>query len=138
MELDSMTDAQEYKKHITGVFTRSSATYDQVGPRFFSRFGKGLVEFAGISPGARVLNVACGRGAVLFPALQAVGPGGEVVGSDLSEGMVQEIRRDIERLDAQALARYRQHATELIRQEKTAQGIPDTWRLHYSKGRKAE
>ncbi|TFH34414.1 MAG: class I SAM-dependent methyltransferase [Anaerolineales bacterium] len=92
-----MTDVEDYKRHISGVFTRASALYDQAGPRFFTHFGKRLVESARISPGARVLDVACGRGAVLFPALKMVGASGEVVGIDISEGMIQEISRDIAR-----------------------------------------
>lgn len=90
-----MTETEEFKKHLSGVFTRASASYDQVGPHFFSHFGRRLVEFARISPGTRVLDVACGRGAVLFPASMAVGVSGEVVGIDISEGMIQEISKDI-------------------------------------------
>jgi O-methyltransferase / aklanonic acid methyltransferase len=92
-----MTDIEDYKRHISGVFTRASESYDQAGPRFFTHFGTRLVEYAAISPGARVLDVACGRGAVLFPAQMAVGARGEVVGVDISEGMVQKISRDIAR-----------------------------------------
>ena len=89
-----MTETQQYKQHLSDVFTRASAAYDQAGPHFFSHFGRGLVKFAGIAPGMRVLDVACGRGAVLFPALKSVGGRGEVVGVDISEGMIQEIRQD--------------------------------------------
>ena len=92
-----MTDVEEYKRHISGVFTRASGLYDQAGPRFFTHFGSRLVDFAGIPPGTRVLDVACGRGAVLFPAATAVGASGEVVGVDISEGMILEIGRDIAR-----------------------------------------
>jgi ubiquinone/menaquinone biosynthesis C-methylase UbiE len=92
-----MTDVEEYKRHISGVFTRASGLYDQVGPRYFTHFGSRLVDFARISPGTRVLDVACGRGAVLFPALTAVGASGEVVGIDISEGMILEIGEDIAR-----------------------------------------
>jgi hypothetical protein len=47
-----MTDSEEYKKHLSGVFTRASVFYD---------------------------------------ALMAVGDRGEVIGIDLSDGMIQEI-----------------------------------------------
>jgi ubiquinone/menaquinone biosynthesis C-methylase UbiE len=93
-----MTDVEQYKSHLSGIFTRASAHYDQAGPRFFTHFGQRLVESARISPGARVLDVACGRGAILFPALRMVGASGEVVGIDISEGMIQEVSRDIARL----------------------------------------
>ena len=92
-----MSDAEEFKRHISGVFSRASGLYGQTGPCFFTHFGARLVVFARIPPGARVLDVACGRGAVLFPASTAVGPSGEVVGIDISEGMILEIGRDIAR-----------------------------------------
>jgi SAM-dependent methyltransferase len=43
----------------------------------------------------RLLDVACGRGAVLFPAALRVGESGSVVGIDLSEGMVQATSAEI-------------------------------------------
>ena len=44
----------------------------------------------------RVLDVATGRGAVLFPAAQAVGPSGSVLGIDLAEEMVHATNAEIE------------------------------------------
>src|SRR4030067_1105822 len=70
MERNTMTDIEDYKRHISGVFTRASASYDQAGPRFFTHLGTRLVEFAAISPGARVLDVACGRGLCFLPNLE--------------------------------------------------------------------
>jgi O-methyltransferase / aklanonic acid methyltransferase len=69
------------------VFGRAAAAYDTVIP-FFSTFGRRLVETAALSPGDRVLDVGCGRGATLLPASVAVGSTGRVVGVDLSEDMV--------------------------------------------------
>ena len=45
------------------------------------------MEVANINAGAHVLDIASGRGAVLFPAAERVGAGGEVVGIDLAEAM---------------------------------------------------
>lgn len=85
----------EYKDFITDVFSRSSETYSQVGPEFFQHFGRRLVEFSGLSQGAQVLDVASGRGAVLFPAALAVSAAGHVTGIDLAEGMVQRLTEDL-------------------------------------------
>ena len=63
---------QDKKDILQGVFTRSAASYEHI--RYFPIFGEWLVETAQIPKGARVLDVACGRGAVLFPAAQRVGP----------------------------------------------------------------
>ena len=51
-------------------------------------------EVRGAAPPARgadavVLDVGCGRGAVLLPAATAAGPAGRVVGTDLAPGMVR-------------------------------------------------
>jgi ubiquinone/menaquinone biosynthesis C-methylase UbiE len=92
-----MSEPEAFKTLISGVFSRAASTYDRTGPRFFSHFGRGLVEFARIPPGARVLDVACGRGAVFVPASAAVGGLGEVIGIDFSEGMVEQARDEIAR-----------------------------------------
>ncbi|MFX0123466.1 MAG: class I SAM-dependent methyltransferase [Candidatus Hodarchaeota archaeon] len=81
---------KEQKNHIAGVFTRMASTYDQVGFRFFSHFGIRLVELIEIPEKAKVLDIATGRGASLFPAIEKVGSEGYVVGIDLAEGMVKE------------------------------------------------
>jgi ubiquinone/menaquinone biosynthesis C-methylase UbiE len=73
---------------VAAIFDRAAATYDQVGPPFFAHFGRRLVELARLTPGERVLDIATGRGAVLFPASEAVGPAGQVTGIDLAPTMV--------------------------------------------------
>ena len=88
---------QASQRGPVGVFNRAANTYDSHGPRFFSILGRGLVEFAGVAPGASVLDIAAGRGAVLFPAADRVGPDGNVVGIDLAENMVIETTAEIER-----------------------------------------
>jgi ubiquinone/menaquinone biosynthesis C-methylase UbiE len=76
------------KDILQGVFDRAAATYGSV--RYFPLLGQWLVEMAQIPGGAHVLDVACGRGAVLLPVAQRVGPQGKVIGIDLSGRMVQE------------------------------------------------
>ena len=77
------------------VFDRVSAAYDRAGPQVFAAYGRRLVELAHVSPGMRVLDVATGRGAVLLPAAQQVGPRGHVLGVDLSMGMIQATAADL-------------------------------------------
>jgi ubiquinone/menaquinone biosynthesis C-methylase UbiE len=93
-----MTESNQYKEWVAGIFDRSSATYDRVGPRFFTHFGKGLVEYSDIRPGTRVLDVACGKGAVLIPASAKTGESGEVIGIDISSGMVSRLENELKHL----------------------------------------
>lgn len=76
------------------VFGRAAATYDTVIP-YFRRFGARLVELAVPSPGERVLDVPCGRGASLIPAAEQVGPEGLALGVDLAEEMVRLLQPDL-------------------------------------------
>jgi len=48
-----------------------------------------LMKLAALAPGERVLDTACGTGLVTLPAAAAVGPDGHVVGTDISQGMVE-------------------------------------------------
>lgn len=96
MNLD-LDDIAQSKKRIGGIFGRAATTYDQVGPRFFSHFGKRIIDIAKIPAGSKVLDVATGRGALLFPAAEAVGQDGQVIGVDLSETMIQETSQELAR-----------------------------------------
>ena len=78
------------KQSIEQLFDGAAAAYDRTGPSLFARWGARLVELMASEPGAHVLDVATGRGAVLLPAAQRVGPNGRVVGIDLSAAMVEE------------------------------------------------
>jgi ubiquinone/menaquinone biosynthesis C-methylase UbiE len=88
-------DSQNKKDALQGIFTRSASSYERI--RYFPVFGQWLVETAQIPAGAKVLDIACGRGAVLFPAAERVGPDGHVIGIDLAEGMARETQMEIQR-----------------------------------------
>ncbi len=73
-----------------------------------------LLAMAALTPGERVLDVACGTGLVSFAARELVGTNGSVLGVDLSDQMVQAAQRRaarqrlpnarFERMDAETLA----------------------------------
>ncbi|MEV6305209.1 methyltransferase domain-containing protein [Actinoplanes sp. NPDC051861] len=75
-----------------------AAEYDNVGVDFVGPMGVALASAAGIRAGDRVLDVGCGRGAVLFPAAEAVGPTGHVTGIDLAPAMIELTRKDVAHL----------------------------------------
>jgi SAM-dependent methyltransferase len=97
--------AVETKRALAGAFGRAAPTYDRVGPAFFAYFGRRLAEVAALRWGERVLDVATGLGAALFPTADAIGPSGSVVGVDLAEPMVQELTAEIRRRGLEHLAR---------------------------------
>src|SRR4051794_13624397 len=80
--------SEDLRAAVAGVFDRAADAYDQVGVELFGPVGRRLVALSGVKPGWRVLDVGCGRGAVLLPLADAVGPAGEVVGVDLAPRMV--------------------------------------------------
>lgn len=55
--------------------------------------GSALLDAALVGPGARVLDVACGRGDTTLLAARRVGPSGLVIGVDTSLTMLEEARR---------------------------------------------
>jgi ubiquinone/menaquinone biosynthesis C-methylase UbiE len=69
------------------IFDQVAQVYDQHVP-FFATFGSRLAAWAGIRSGDRVLDLACGRGAVAAPARDECGPSGVVVAVDASTAMV--------------------------------------------------
>ncbi|HEY3248641.1 MAG TPA: methyltransferase domain-containing protein, partial [bacterium] len=69
--------------------------YDQRGPQYCAHFGRRLVELAGVGSGSTVLDIATGRGAVLFPAAERAGAAGRVEGIDLADEMVRETAAEI-------------------------------------------
>jgi ubiquinone/menaquinone biosynthesis C-methylase UbiE len=89
--------SNDVRQAVADMFTRSAETYDAVGVDFFPVFARQLLADIGLRPGERVLDVGCGRGAVLFPAAEQVGEQGFVTGIDLSEGMVERTAEDVSR-----------------------------------------
>ncbi|MEV4613775.1 class I SAM-dependent methyltransferase [Kitasatospora sp. NPDC049258] len=89
-----MSDAQQRKAALAHTFSLVAEEYDARNGGFFNPVGARLVTLARPAPGQRVLDLGCGRGAVLFPAAEAVGPGGAAVGIDLAPGMVRRTAAD--------------------------------------------
>lgn len=90
------SDQTDRKSLVRQQFNTIAADYDR-GPGCFGHFGRRLAAVADVEPGQRVLDVACGRGAVLFPAAERVGPAGEVVGIDLAEEMARATNEEAAR-----------------------------------------
>lgn len=84
-----MPTAEHPKREIEELYDEVAASYDHVGPSFHTHFGRRLVEVSQVSAGETVLDVATGRGAVLFAAAERVGAEGHVTGVDIAANMVE-------------------------------------------------
>lgn len=80
-------ESQEYKQAIASLYSRRSHTYDS--SEWHDRIARKLVDYANISVGSKVLDIATGTGMVAFYAASKVGTQGSVIGIDISEGMIE-------------------------------------------------
>lgn len=75
--------AEAYKERLDGIMARGEA-----------RGRIRMIECAGLRPGMRVLDLACGPGNITRIVAADVQPGGEVFGVDLARGMLELAVRD--------------------------------------------
>jgi SAM-dependent methyltransferase len=62
-------------------------------PALFQEWANRVADAAGVMPGDRVLDVACGTGALARTVAARVSPGGSVVGLDINPGMLSVAAR---------------------------------------------
>lgn len=86
--------------YVEGLFRRGASHYERVIRLGFLGTGdayrRRALKLAGLGPGMRALDVACGTGPVTRAALEIVGEEGGVIGVDPNEGMLAEARRSID------------------------------------------
>lgn len=85
-----MTDQPKLGEVTSALFGDNPlSTYDTLlVPRLFGPFGENMCDAVGITAGDRVLDVACGTGAVTRTASKLAGPSGSVTGVDLTPPML--------------------------------------------------
>jgi len=105
---------RQRKATIAALYDRVAPTYGSVGPPLFARAGQQLVAAARLAPSELVLDVGSGRGASLFPAAAAVGPGGFVIGVDLSAAMTRETAHEVRRRALRHVTVLRMDAEQLV------------------------
>jgi ubiquinone/menaquinone biosynthesis C-methylase UbiE len=85
------------RKAQTRTQFNTIATDYEAGPGCFAHFGQRLVAAANIESGQRLLDVASGRGAVLFPCAEQIGETGDAVGIDLADEMANATNEEAAR-----------------------------------------
>ena len=111
-----MPTADELTNQQKAQWSAAAAGWERWGDWFDRNSGNlagWLCDAAGLKPGHRALDVACGAGQPSATAAERVRPGGRVIATDLSPDMVAVTRRTAQRLgldnlevqemDAQAL-----------------------------------
>jgi demethylmenaquinone methyltransferase/2-methoxy-6-polyprenyl-1,4-benzoquinol methylase len=82
---------------VRAMFDRIAGFYDVMNSVMTAglhhRWRRRAADLAAVVPGDRALDVATGTGDLALELARRVGPGGEVVGSDFSEGMLEQARR---------------------------------------------
>ena len=81
---------------VRAMFDRIARVYDRMNAVMTAgldqRWRERAVDMAGVASGDRALDVATGTGDLALALARRVTPGGEVVGSDFSEGMLERAR----------------------------------------------
>lgn len=57
-------------------------------------FGNAAMDAAGIAPGEQILDIGCGAGATSFALAARIGPGGHVLGVDISPQLIARAEAD--------------------------------------------
>ncbi|MGE3376507.1 MAG: class I SAM-dependent methyltransferase [Vicinamibacteria bacterium] len=85
------------RTHALESYRRLAPGYDEA-TRLIGRKRLRAIGLLQLVPGDTVLDAACGTGAVLDLLSRAVGPGGRVIGVELSPEMIAQARERVERL----------------------------------------
>lgn len=94
--------------------------WDKAAPSYESGWRESLADaqaelicLADAQPGEHVLDIACGTGLVTFPLARAVGGSGRVVATDISDKMIDHIRRAAARSGVTQIDAFRTDAETL-------------------------
>jgi len=95
-EQQSSFDAAEYKNAQREQWNKDGAAWRYWTPfleRWYGVATRQMLDLAHIQPGQRLLDIAAGAGEPAVSAAERVGPGGYVLATDISEGIVELARQ---------------------------------------------
>jgi ubiquinone/menaquinone biosynthesis C-methylase UbiE len=93
-----LPDGDQHKQRISTVFDAVSSGYDDPALRFFPLCAERMVSILQPKKGWKVLDVATGTGALASALARTILPGGRVMAIDLSEGMLQQAEKNIQKM----------------------------------------
>ena len=93
---------REYRERVKDFWQGRAEVYD-VNNTFHPPLCTHLVRVAELHKGSNVLDIATGTGYVAFAAADAVGPTGHVLGIDITESMLQQVRQEHTKRPSSAL-----------------------------------
>jgi len=90
-------ESEQFASEVRGMFDRIAGVYDLMNSAMtvgmHHRWRARAVDAAELRRGDSALDVCCGTGDLTLELARRVGPGGQVVGSDFSERMLDLARR---------------------------------------------
>lgn len=91
--MNTKIELDEFKQQVADTYSQRSETYDQGD--FHPKIAHYLIEYTAIESGQKVLDIATGTGLVAIEAAELVGKDGQVVGVDISTGLLEQAERKI-------------------------------------------
>ena len=89
-------EAEQFATQVRGMFDRIAGVYDLMNSAMTAglhhRWRERAADLAALDPGSAALDVCCGTGDLALELTGRVAPGGEVVGCDFSEPMLDLAR----------------------------------------------
>ena len=95
-EQQTSFDAEKYKNAQREQWNKDGAAWRRWNPtldRWYGEMTRQMLDMARIQPGQRILDIAAGAGEPAVSAAERVGPGGYVLATDISEGIVELARQ---------------------------------------------
>lgn len=106
--MDKATTQHQWESAAPGWAKWESAIAEWAEPAT-----QAMLELAGIAPGSKVLDVACGAGSQTLSAARKVGADGHVIASDISETMLKHVRENADKAGLRNVSTLQGAADEL-------------------------
>lgn len=104
---------QTQKTNIASLFNLVADKYDNPAQRYFPMTGDRIISLLKPAKGSKILDIACGTGAVTTAAAQAISPDGHVHAIDIANKMLDQAYIKIQKLGLVNIDLHTMDATKL-------------------------